>query len=351
MNASRVNELMAGMKSFSKERYRKCELLQEMLKLQQEMVELTLDGEQVPTADLRIWDVERYLTEWNEECGNAADEELKEFINDSKVFCNLIKAEISGIRGENKVFRYLQYINTKNLVLKNVELSDGRSKTELDAVVITPSGLTIIEVKNTAKNIFIDENGNYFRTGEFLRWDCNISDKMEVKETLLRKALENAGISGIKVQKILVFTDNRIEVQNKASAIRTCFVSLLPYIIDGFKTALGICEEDMYRIEGAIQKAESKSEYSIGFDVKKYKTEFADVMAILEEASVKEAETLQDKEEIINTTQEQRTKSRWAAVKEFFRPVNLGHFGSSAAAAAITLATTVAVNAIRKEWF
>ncbi|MBQ6416842.1 MAG: hypothetical protein IJJ65_11405, partial [Butyrivibrio sp.] len=46
----------------------------------------------------------------------------------------------------------------------------------------TPGAVTIIEVKNTAKNIFLDENGDYFRTGEYLRWDCNIAEKMTLKE-------------------------------------------------------------------------------------------------------------------------------------------------------------------------
>ena len=77
-----------------------------------------------------------------------------------------------------------------NIILKNIELKDGDDRTELDAVVITPYGITIVEVKNTARDIFIDENGNYYRTGEFLNWDCNIVQKMNLKEDLLKRALE-----------------------------------------------------------------------------------------------------------------------------------------------------------------
>lgn len=150
-----------------------------------------------------------------------ADEELQRFKNGSKTFCNLIKAEVSGNRGEAKAFRTLQFILSKNIILKNVELSDGNLRTELDAVVITPSAITIIEVKNTAKNIFIDENGNYFRTGEFLKWDCNIAEKMSAKEELLRKVLAADSMNQIQIRSIVVFTDNRIEVQNKYSRIRT----------------------------------------------------------------------------------------------------------------------------------
>ena len=140
MRTERVNELKASMKSFGKEKYQKAELLDEMFALQQEIVSLTFNQDHAALAELRIWDVEKHLEQMNEELGNVADEELQRFIEGSKILCNLIKAEISGNRGEAKAFRTLEYIKSRNYVLKNVELSDGDFRTELDAVVITPSG-------------------------------------------------------------------------------------------------------------------------------------------------------------------------------------------------------------------
>ena len=197
----RIEEMMEAMKSFGKDKYQKNELLNEMFALQKEIVELTFNGEHASTADLKIWDVERHLEQMNQDCGNVADEALQRFKNGSKTLCNLIKAEISGARGETKAFRTLQYIRNKNIVLKNVELSDGELRTELDAVVIMPGTVVIVEVKNTGKDIFIDENGDYFRTGEFLKWDCNIAEKMMTKEDLLRKALERNGIQNVQIMR------------------------------------------------------------------------------------------------------------------------------------------------------
>ena len=214
-NNARVQELMTAMNSVSKEAYHKSEILDEMLALQSEIVNLTFNGEHAAIAELKIYDVERHLEQLNEECGHVADEALQRFIEGSKKLCNLIKAEISGNKGEFKAFRTLEYLKTQNVVLKNVELEDGDLRTELDAVVITPKCITIVEVKNTSKNIFIDEAGNYYRTGEFLKWDCDIAGKMSIKEDLLRKALATAGITDVKIQGIVVFTNNRIEVQNK----------------------------------------------------------------------------------------------------------------------------------------
>ena len=345
MNTNRVNELVATMESFKKEKYQKSELLAEMFALQQEIVGLTFNGDHASTADLKIWDVERHLDQLNQDCGNVADEELQKFKDGSKTLCNLIKAEISGNRGEAKAFRTLQFIHSKNTILRNVELKDGDLRTELDAVVITPGAITIIEVKNTAKNIFIDENGDYFRTGEFLKWDCNIAEKMTLKEELLRKALGADGIENIRIRSIVVFTDNRIEVQNKYSKIRTCFVSQLAYIIDGFKSEKSYSDEEMDMIENAIKTAESKESYPFDFDVAQYKLDFATVMAILEEASAKEEEAGYEEEEAVTV---ETKNSAWDGLKKIFASKYAGYAGSAAAAAAVTLISTVVVNTIRK---
>ena len=79
MKTNRVNEMMASMKSFSKDKYQKNELLTEMFALQQEIVGFTFNGEHASTADLKIWDVERHLEQLNQDCGNVADEELQRF--------------------------------------------------------------------------------------------------------------------------------------------------------------------------------------------------------------------------------------------------------------------------------
>ena len=77
MKTNRVNEIVATMKAFSKNKYQKNELHTEMFALQQEIVGLTFIGEHVSTADLKIWDVDRHLEQLNQDCGNVADDELQ----------------------------------------------------------------------------------------------------------------------------------------------------------------------------------------------------------------------------------------------------------------------------------
>lgn len=344
MNNTRVQELMAGMKSFSKEAYHKSELLSEMLALQSEIVNLTFNGEHAAEAELKIYDVERHLKQLNEECGQVADEALQRFIEGSKVLCNLIRAEISGNKGEFKAFRTLEYLKSQNVVLKNVELEDGDLRTELDAVVITPKCITIVEVKNTSKNIFIDETGNYYRTGEFLKWDCDIVGKMSVKETLLRKALTDAGITDVKVQGVVVFTNNRIEVRNKYSALRTCFVSQLAYMIDGFRGEEIFNSDDMNKIKNVIEAVECKEYYPVGFDAEQYKMDFATVMACLETAS-----TSRDVEKAESTIVETNKTGFKDVIRAIFTSKYTRYAGSVAAGVALAVVSGVAtINTVNR---
>ena len=340
---SRVEELTNAMKSFGKDKYMKSELLPEMFALQQEIVELTFNGEHAATGDLKIWDVERHLEQLNQEYGNPADEELQRFKTGSKALCNLIKAEISGNRGEAKAFRVLQYIHSRYIVLKNIELADGDLRTELDAIVITPSAVTIVEVKNTSKNIFIDENGDYYRTGEFLKWDCNIAEKMAVKEELLRKVLTEAGFGDMQMRSVVVFTDNRIEVQNKYRLIRTCFVSQLAYIIEGFRGNRTLSEEEMETVESSIKAAECKEAYPFELDVAQYKLDFATLMAVLEEAST-EANKADSEQEEAKTNSE----TVWMVFRRLLKNKTAGN---AAAAAALTIISTAAFEVARKGGF
>ena len=79
-------------------------------------------------------------------------------------------------------------------VLRNIEFEFDGKRTEIDAVVFTHKAIFIIEIKNSKKNIFIDEDGGFYRTGYSMHYDCNIADKMSEREAMLRKALDKVGL-------------------------------------------------------------------------------------------------------------------------------------------------------------
>jgi hypothetical protein len=346
MKAQRFEELMAGMNSFGKECYHKSELLNELLSLQREIVELTFNGEHAATADLKIYDVEKHLEQLNDECGHIADEELQQFENGCKTLCNLIRAEISGNKGEYKAFKTLEYLHSANRILKNVELSDGELHTELDAIVVTQKCIFIIEVKNTGRNVFIDEDGNYYRTGEFLALDSNIAEKIGIKEKLLRQVLDENGFQDRKIRSIVVFTNNRIEIHNQYTPIRTCFASQLQYIIDGYRLDKDISEAEMDEIQEAIKVADSKAYYPFEWDVQQYKMDFANLMLALEfeNASTKEADMELVQEEAVDVGPDTTRKNTFTdRMRSVVSSKQFRNVGSTAAAVMVSFVTGLMV--------
>ena len=284
----RIYEIKSQLHSFDKRSYHKTEILPELFALQSELVEILFAGEDIDKASLKIWDVEKRLAEMNAEREGIVTEELSAFERDCKYICNLIKAEISGNRGEEKAFESLSRIRGEHTVLRNIELSNDAMRSELDAVVVTRNGAFIIEVKNTSKNIFIDAEGNYYRTGEFLKWDSNIGEKMRIKKELLRIVLDAQGLTYMPIYEVVVFTNNRVEIQNKCATLKTCFLSQLPYMIDKCREMTFSFKEMDLAIE-AVSAANKESYYPLEFDVESFKNNFADILATLELAKTKKS--------------------------------------------------------------
>ena len=288
---NRVDEIMTGITAFSRYEYTRTEYLPEVLKLQKETVDMTFNAEHADNSDLRLWDVERHLRKMNEERGHIADDELDRFEKDCKTVCNNISAEISGRKGERVVFSELDNLSCENGVLHNVELEfDGR-RTEIDALVFTNHAVFIIEIKNSKKNIFIDKDGGFYRNGRSMHYDCNIADKMNEREALLRKALERAGMEELKIFKIVTFTNSRIDVENKYRYIKVCAVNYLSSFIEKFTSRLWYTYEDICTMMEAVTEAKCHDEYLMTIDMNDFKRDFAELMAKLEASEYTESES------------------------------------------------------------
>ena len=344
----RINEIVTSMKSFSKEAYHKTEILPELLQLQRELIELVFDEEHAANGNLKIWDVEKHLEQLSEANGFAAAEELAKFEAGCKEICNSIKAEISGNWGEDKAFQGLETMRCPRRVIRNIELTADDVRTELDGVVITSKAIYIVEVKNTKKNIFIDEEGNYYRTGDYMRLDSNIGEKMYNKISLLRRVLESAGLPEIKIESLVVFTNNRMEVNNKYAGLRTCFLGQLPYIVEEYKGRDIYSEADIESLSKAIEEVRCKEIYPYDFDVNQFKMDFAKVMTALEEAASDASYDVEveDVENKVNETQKVVKKSWFSGVLSKVFTEKTVRYASTAAL--VTLAVISTATAVSK---
>lgn len=311
----KVMEVVKKLTSFSNRKYHKAELEAELRKLQHEILVLVFKEEHALNAKLTIWDAFNQLARENEEKGGIANDLLEEFRKGCKVFNNLIRAEISGNWGENQVFNRLCYLKGTNKIIRNLQLERENVTTELDMVVFTKKSIFIIEVKNTKKNVFLDETGGFYRVGEYTNFDCNLKSKMDFREVLLKENLNellNRSNKELNVVKLVVFTNNRIELHNKCDELWTCFLGQLPYIIDEFTGDEIYTEEDINEMAEGLNNAGISPKYEIEMDMNKFKCDFAELLVTLENEESNEEDKITFAKENFERIQEEFSQLRAA---------------------------------------
>lgn len=282
----RINQLVEGMKSFTKERYFKNEIIDELINLENEVINKTFNTEHADEGNFKLWQVEKHLECLNEELGNVAYEELIRFKEQSKILTNEIKKQIAGNKGERYAAKCLETLKCHNVILSNVELVKGNHKSEIDFIVLTQKAIYLLEIKNTKRDVVIDERGNYIKVRNESVYEKPLGENMNEKEYLLRNVLEDMGYKNLNIITYVVFTNNQINVENNYDYIKHCFMSNLLQIINNNNDEYLYSVKEMARIANGIKAAEAKQEYQIDFDAQAFKLSFASLMATLEAASM-----------------------------------------------------------------
>lgn len=289
----RITEIKECLTALESGKCSKQELIPQLLALQAQLVTATFGSQD---TSLRIADVESRLIQMNNECNCIASAQLDSFLKQSKTFKEMIRAELSGAKGENKAYKSLQTSLKAHYILRNIELSVGNHRSEIDLVVITEKKIFLIEVKNTSRDIVIDKKGNYCRMTKYgnLMFDKNIGEQMNEKEYLLREAIKNSGIKNVKFQSLVVFTDSGVRVTNNYKYIKACYLSQLPHIIEESMIYNTFSEDEMKAIRDSITNAQCSEEYYVDMDIATFKNDFAELLTKLEEAHSKKSPPIVD---------------------------------------------------------
>ena len=120
--------------------------------------------------------------------GLETSERFLRLRNNLNVLGRTIGTYIKGMMGERESRKALKLVSLDKGVeiLYNICMDDGECKTEYDAIVVTPYGLFVIEVKNwegastiTEKGLLVHETGRVY----------DLVGKMNAKEVLLKECL------------------------------------------------------------------------------------------------------------------------------------------------------------------
>lgn len=119
-----------------------------------------------------------------------SDHVVRDGINAMKTLGKEIAITISGLNSETRVTNTLNEINRSDVsVNSNVQVTDGNSGTELDKVILTDSGIIILEIKAAKSNIVFTEDGRMLH-GTACYDKIPLGEKMVLKRKLLKKSLE-----------------------------------------------------------------------------------------------------------------------------------------------------------------
>ena len=270
--------LLSSLKGLNKDVYSREELLPEMDQLEKEMAQIVFeDGLDIPAEYVHMTYIMKHLHEMNNEARNVVDQELKKLSRLASIFSNHVRAQQSGITGEDRVEQYLGYMKSNHVVLRNLQLSDGVHNTEIDFLVLKQGVATIVEVKNSKRDIYIDEAGDMYKIGRYENFDSHLGTKMDFRAEVIKQLLKDAGFENMKIEKVVVFTNNRIQVQKDYRGFRVCFLSRLPHLIDDFY-GTGVIQftKHLQQIADFIQSKDLNEYYPFDMDVQEFKESFVD---------------------------------------------------------------------------
>lgn len=303
----RINQIVESMDAFSNEEYLKKDLLNEYYKLERQVVETTFNKEHVEEGNLTLKNVYQHFQSLCNQYGNKLTEEFRSFSDLNYAVVNGIRKITSGDWGEAKAYKSLATLKCKNKVVRNLELAKDDHKAEIDLIVITQKAVFVIEVKNTKRDIRIDENGNYIKVGKNEFIDCVIGEKMNEREYLVRNYLEENGINNPNIISLLVFTNSSIKVENNYNYITHCFLGSMPHIIQNYDGKIIYNLKEIEKMYDLLNKKEAVATFKPDCDIQAYKRAFANLLASVEMLSYKK--------EIIT---EKTNNSFFIKVKDFF---------------------------------
>ena len=133
-----------------------------------------------------------------------------------------ISALVNGARGERYMARALGWLKCENEVLLNVELEYEGERCEYDAIVVTPTGIDIVESKFFNYRAEIDPDGFFHDLARSRERSYNVGEKMRAKEHVLFSVIESASpgtVSCSCVRSVLFVANNSALRQDRLGPV------------------------------------------------------------------------------------------------------------------------------------
>ena len=232
---SRVSQIKKQLKGLGTSPYRLCtnqEVIDRLKELQAAMARGVF--EKTHAENLRDKDIMLHFKTLAEEYELSQTDTYCRFETNMRELSYTIGTYIKGMCGERMARKSLKLLSLdKNIrILYNVQLEDEDVQAEYDAIVITPYGLFVVEVKNWDGDITITPSG--LLTKDEGRITYSLADKMSIKEALLQEYLQDQFPASFHT--MLLLPTEKAHVQDDYQKIFVCCGGALSYEIQSFES-------------------------------------------------------------------------------------------------------------------
>ena len=284
MKEQRILEIKSRLINYgteAEERYTNQEVVDKLVDLQEAMANEVFSLNHAEHFAAR--DIMLHFGALSAEYGLQESDEFRRLaMNMRSLGCTIgsLKKGFAGERRTKEGLRVMTF-DPDVQILYNLTLQDEVSKTEYDAIVITPYGIFVVEAKNFRGAAYINEKGMLQRQDDAVA-EYNLGEKMNNKEFLLRNCLGD--LASVPYQGLLLYVDESASIIDDYNQIPIVFCNTVASVIRGYaKGENHISPEQVREIVKRITAHSVESKYPCRVDCRQIIDDFALLMSEIEE--------------------------------------------------------------------
>lgn len=297
MNTNRMSQIIESLNGLGTKQntmYTNQEIIDHLTELQGAMARGVF--EKTHAENLRDRDIMIHFEALAKEYGLDESDTYIRFRTNMGELGYTIGSFIKGMNGERIAKRALKLLSYDNgiRILYNVQLEDEDAQAEYDAIVITPYGMFVVEVKNWGASMTISPNGLLTRNDDSgIVYD--LPGRMSVKEALLREHLQE--LFPKNYHNMLLISNERAQVQDNYHQISVSCGGGISYEIKSYgKSGNTLTEEQVTKIADTILANHKEQRAICSVKCEEIIADYAKLMVQIEAASNGTAEDISDTE-------------------------------------------------------
>ena len=261
--------------------YSKEEILNQLKELEASLLKRVFESSY--SENLRTYDLVNHIKSKTCELGLDNGEAVSALLRDLDRLSFAIGGLINGNRGERMAEKSLSCLRCDSIALSGIALQNGSSFEEYDEIVITSSGVFLIEVKNFKHDAVVDECG-ILRCGACT---YNVGERMREKEHALWNAIRFSAsdfATEADIHSMLLFVNDDMKVSDFFYRVPIERRGQIVYDIeDARRTGRTLSREEMNRSRSSLIMRKVEAKFPMPIDAEEIACELESAICLIEE--------------------------------------------------------------------